>query len=144
MESFCQAGITPKAILRITLSKGLVWPETELPHTISKCVPIAFAAAVSTFSEFKHSQSGESRVYTEKPQIFTQRKRYCKHWQQRNCRRCVTGTLCNFVLIQSFVLVLPAKRHASDNVTETARCELWSWCEFLLLSQRARQAASQP
>lgn len=55
MESFCQ----------ITLSKGLVWPETELPHMISKCIPIAFTAAISTFSGFKHSQSGESRVYTK-------------------------------------------------------------------------------
>lgn len=65
MESFCQAGITPQAILQITLSKGLVWPETELPHKISKCIPIAFTVAVSTFSGFKHSQSGESRVYTK-------------------------------------------------------------------------------
>ena len=30
---------------------------------ISKYVPIAFTVAVSTFSGFKHSQSGESRVY---------------------------------------------------------------------------------
>lgn len=43
-----------------------MWPETEIPHIISKCIPIALAAAVSTFSEFKHNQSGESRVYTKK------------------------------------------------------------------------------
>lgn len=37
-----------------------MWPETELPHTISECVLIAFTAAVATFSEFKHSLSSES------------------------------------------------------------------------------------
>lgn len=65
MESFCQAGITPQAILQITLSGSLVWPETELPYIISKCVPVASAVAISTFSGFKHSQSDESGVYTK-------------------------------------------------------------------------------
>lgn len=37
-----------------------MWPETELPHMILEYVPIAFTAALPTFSEFKHSLSSAS------------------------------------------------------------------------------------
>lgn len=49
MESFGQSGITLQAVLQIVLRKRLVRPETQLPHIVFECVPIASAVAVSIY-----------------------------------------------------------------------------------------------
>lgn len=45
---------------------------------ISECVPVAFSAALPTFSEFKHSLSGETikKTPTPFPQISKQTAKY--------------------------------------------------------------------
>lgn len=125
-----------------------MWPETELPHMMSECVPIAFTAALPTFSEFKHSLSTESIFKNKKAnpfppnvqtnsQIFTEWKTCCRPWQHRNSRSRVARMFCGFMLTKFFVLVLPAECNTSDNITENACFESWLLCKSSLLSRRA-------
>lgn len=129
MDSFCQTGITPQAILQITLSKGLVWPETELSHVISTCISIDFTVAVSTFSGFKHSHSGESRVYTKNPKYLHNGKNIADIGNRKAiCRSYLTGMLCDFMLV-SFVLVLPANCNNCNQTTSLRMLALKHGCD---------------
>lgn len=118
-----------------------MWPETEIPHIISKCIPIALAAAVSTFSEFKHNQSGESRVYTKKPNIYTMEK-ILQMLATKKLQKLCDRNAQRLCASQSFALVLAVDCNASDNITENTLFESRWLCEIPLLSRRVRQAAS--